>query len=120
MNMKKIFTLIICVVALCPMAKADNNALIDRCINFILGAGNPNTTIMAANLDVNNDGVVNITDVTNLVNSELQNSNQPRPMRVRAKKSSVDELIQQTLKSKESSPNIQDVIKAISEENNKE
>ena len=117
--MKKIFTLIFCVVALCPMAKADNNALIDRCINFILGAGNPNTTIMAANLDVNNDGVVNITDVTNLVNSELQNSNQPRPMRVRSK-TSVDELIQQTLNTKESSPNIQDVIKAISEENNKE
>lgn len=119
--MKKIFTLIICVVALCPLAKADNNALIERCINYIMTAGAPNTTLMATNLDANNDGVVNITDVTTLINSELQNSNQPRPMRVRGQKSSVDELIQKTLNSRESSPNIMDVTKAINEENkNKE
>lgn len=115
--MKKIFTLIICVVALCPMAKADNNALIDRCINFILNAGCPSTTLMATNLDANNDGAINITDVTTLVNNE-QNGNQPRPMRV--KKSSVNELIQTTLNSKESSPNIKDVTKAINEERDKE
>lgn len=115
--MKKIFTLIICVVALCPMAKADNNALIDRCINFILNAGAPSTTIMATNLDANHDGAVNITDVTTLVNNE-QNGNQARPMR--GKKSSVNELIQTTLKTKESSPSIKDVTKAINEEKNKE
>ena len=73
--MKKVFTLLFCVAATAFVASANNDALIDRCINYVLGNETNVTMIQAQNLDANHDGEINITDVTTLINMKLQEEN---------------------------------------------
>ena len=91
--MKKIFTLIFCVMALCPLANANDDATIDRCINFILHADQTSMNFNVANLDVNHDGAINITDVTTLVNQNMQGNAPARPMTKRNPKVNKGKLI---------------------------
>jgi hypothetical protein len=71
--MKKIFTLLFCVAAISFAANANNNSdRIQKCIDVLLGA-DQSTAIMTTNLDANHDGVIDIADVTALIDMKLQN-----------------------------------------------
>ena len=107
--MKKIFTLLFCVVALGFAAQAEDNGLIDRCINVLLGGEQP-TMLMAANLDANHDGVISISDVTTLIDQQLM---EQQANRAPATEVDVDALIEEVLKAKAGEPNIHDVNEAI-------
>ena len=65
--MKKIFTLLFCVAAL--SASAANP--IDECVTLLLGHTAP-TTLMAANLDANDDGTVTVEDIATIIEQQLQ------------------------------------------------
>ena len=69
--MKKIFTLLFCVVALGFAANANETSNVDKIINVLLGNGQT-TAIMGTNLDVNHDGAITIADVTAQIDFELQ------------------------------------------------
>lgn len=93
--MKKIFTLLFCVGA---MALASNaNTLHERCIEYLLN-GNAAATLNATqtnDLDANHDGVINMDDLTTIINMELAEAhamNAPAPQNKR------DELKNQTRK----------------------
>ena len=74
--MKKIITSLFCILAVSLFAQADDNAMINQCINQVLGGDNATMTIAAPNFDVNQDGAVNITDITIMINQDLQNRKQ--------------------------------------------
>lgn len=80
--MKKIFTSLFCVLAVGLFAHADDNALIDQCINTVLGGDNATMTIATPNMDVNHDGVVNITDITIMINQDIQNRKAKAPAKL--------------------------------------
>ena len=107
--MKKIFTLLFALVAL--TAAADNNAMVDRCINVLLGNEQP-TTLMATNLDANSDGAITIDDVAVLVDIQLWgptgNINYAP-----AQAGDIDALVNKVLETKVETPNIDDVKKAV-------
>lgn len=80
-NMKKIFTLLFCIGAIALASHADT--LKERCIDYLLNNQATTATINAAQpneLDANFDGVVNMDDLTTIINQELghiQSSNAP-------------------------------------------
>lgn len=80
--MKKIFTSLFCILAVGLFAHADDNALIDQCINTVLGGDNVTATIATPNMDVNNDGAINITDITIMINQDIQNRKAKAPARL--------------------------------------
>ena len=70
--MKKIFTLLFCMVAISFAASANNYVdRVDQCINVLLGKTTP-TTLMTSNLDANHDGMLSIDDVTAIIDEGLQ------------------------------------------------
>lgn len=119
--MKKIFTLLFCLIGMTLAANATDRATVDQCIQALLNGGNGNTTMLTApNLDANQDGVLNIHDVTFMIQEMLQAEEAEMTNRAPAKdKVDVDALIKQVLETKEETPNIHDVTNAV-EENNKE
>ena len=108
--MKKIFTLLFCVVAL--SAAANNEAQIQQCINALL-TQTPNTQMMApnANLDADGDGVLTIADVTTLIDQMLLGDVNRAP----AKQIDIDALAKQAVRSTTGEPNVNDVNEAIDE-----
>lgn len=68
--MKKIFTLLFCVVAMGLAANASEFPMVDKCINVLLGNEQP-TAMMAANLDANHDGEITIDDLAIIIDKEL-------------------------------------------------
>ena len=110
--MKKIFTLLFCVVAL--SAAANNEAQIQQCINALL-TQTPSTQMMApnANLDADGDGVLTIADVTTLIDQMLLA--QKEANRAPAQKIDVDALARQAVRSTTGEPNVNDVNEAIDE-----
>jgi len=107
--MKKIFTLLFCVLAMGLSANAEDLPLVDRCINVLLGNETP-TTLMATNLDANNDGVISIADVTTLIDEALQvNQVNAAP----AQDNNVDAIVNEIIVNADHSPNISDVNKAV-------
>ena len=115
--MKKIFTLLFCALALGFAANADNSALIDQCINAAVNNTGAELLMMSPDLDVNHDGVINITDVTLLINQNLQGA--PQVNRSPRRHSTVDQLIENAMESNTSDPNISDVTRQINEDQNK-
>lgn len=108
--MKKIFTLLFCVTVVSIGASAaDYTDLVNKCINVLLGAEQP-TTLMATNLDANHDGVIDIADVTTLIDMNLQ-ANQP--YQAPAQEIDVDGIINKILVNEEPTPVINDVSDAI-------
>jgi len=109
--MKKIFTLLFCVCAVAIAAHADT-ARIEQCINIVLGVEQP-TTLMAANYDANNDGAIDINDVTALIAMELAN----KPAKGQAKQPKqpidVDAIIKDIVDDVPPTPNLGDVNEAI-------
>ena len=71
-NMKKIFTLLFCIGAVALASHADT--LKERCIDYLLNNQATTATINAAqpnDLDANFDGMVNMDDLTTIINQEL-------------------------------------------------
>ena len=110
--MKKIFTLLICVVAMSFAAHAnDNNMdLVYRCIDVLMGKSQP-TAIMTTNLDANHDGVIDIADVTTLIDMALL-AGKPAA-KAPALETSVEDMIDNMLDGVEPTPTIGDVTDAI-------
>lgn len=111
--MKKIFTLLFCVAAMAFAANAneptDDNGAIDRCINIVLGIEQPSTSINSVNYDVNNDGCIDVCDVTMLIAMKIERQKLQAP----AQQIDVDRLIKDVLESPTTEPNINDVNNAI-------
>lgn len=110
--MKKIFTLLFCVVAMGFAANASELPLVDKCINVLLGNEQP-TAIMAANLDANGDGVINIADVTTLIDMALQAQQQKAPAQQQAGEVDVQAIINDMLDGEPPTPTINDVTDGI-------
>lgn len=109
--MKKIFTLRFCVVAMGFAANASELPLVDKCINVLLGNEQP-TAIMATNLDANGDGVINIADVTTLIDMALL-SQQQAPAQQQAGEIDVQAIINDMLDDEPPTPVITDVTDGI-------
>jgi len=107
--MKKIFTLLFCVTAMSLAANASNLDMVHRCINVLLG-NEQQTTITAPNLDANHDGVINIADVTTLIDMSLMNEG---PAMAPAQSGDVNSLINDILDNEPPKPEIKDVTNAI-------
>ena len=108
--MKKIFTLLFFVAAMAFAANADNGN-IQNCIDVVLGKIEAPAKLTSPNLDVNNDGEIDVADVAMLIKMELD---QQRPMaKAPAQKIDVDKLIKESLETRTGEPNISDVNKAI-------
>ena len=110
--MKKIFTLLFCVVAMGFAANASELPLVDKCINVLLGNEQP-TAIMAANLDANGDGVINIADVTTLIDMALQAQQQQAPAQQQPGEVDVQAIINDMLDGEPPTPTINDVTDGI-------
>lgn len=111
--MKKIFTLLFCVVAMGFAANASDLPLVDKCINVLLGNEQP-TALMAANLDANGDGVINIADVTTLIDMALQSQQQaPAQSQQQAGEIDVKAIINDMLDGEPPTPVITDVTDGI-------
>lgn len=108
--MKKIFTLLFCLVALTAAANTDEQ--IDQCINALLN-GNTNPTLMApaANLDADGDGLLSIGDVTKLIDMKLEVGVNRAP----AKKIDIDALADEIVRTTTGEPNVNDLNEAIDE-----
>lgn len=107
--MKKIFTLLFCVVAMGFAANASDFPLVDRCINALLGIEQP-TTVMATNLDANNDGTLSIADVTTLIDQALEAK---AINRAPAQNIDINALVKDALETQTGEPDIDDVQQAI-------
>ena len=107
--MKKIFTLLFCVVATGIAANASDLPLVDKCIIVLLGVEQP-TTLMATNLDANHDGIINIEDVTTLIDQAISENSVNRAP---ASEIDVETLINDVLATPHSDPSIKDVNEAI-------
>ena len=108
--MKKIFTLLFCVVAIGFAANASDLPVVDKCINVLLSNEQP-TPEMIAELDANHDGKISIADVTTFVEQALrQNVNVKRTP---TKDIDIKALVKETLDSKTGKPNIHDVTDAV-------
>ena len=107
--MKKIFTLLICLMG---MTFAANATDVQDCINYLLShhgeAQRLNT--MNANFDANQDGVVNISDVTFMINENLRAQQTDMAP---ARNTDIPALINEVLETETENPNIEDVAKAI-------
>lgn len=108
--MKKIFTLLFCVVAL--TAAANTQEKVDQCINALLNQHATNM-LMAPNLDADGDGVLTISDVTTLIDQMLEA--QAQANRAPAKKIDIDALADEVVRSTTGEPNINDLNEAIDE-----
>lgn len=109
--MKKIFTLLFCVVAMGFAANASELPLVDKCINVLLGNEQP-TAIMATNLDANGDGVINIADVTTLIDMALLGQQQA-PAQQQPGEIDVQAIINDMLDDEPPTPVITDVTDGI-------
>ena len=106
--MKKIFTLLFCVVALALSASANNR--VDQCIDVLLGKVVP-TQAMAADLDANHDGVITIQDVSVIIDEALE---EIRLNKAQAQKpANVNAIINDILDNEPPTPDISEVSEAI-------
>ena len=106
--MKKIFTLLFCLVALTAAANTQEN--IDQCINALLNQPSTNM-LMAANLDADGDGVLSIADVTTLIDQML--AVQAEANRAPAKQIDIDALADEIVRTTTGEPNVNDLNEAI-------
>jgi hypothetical protein len=107
--MKKIFTLLFCVASVAFAASAEGGK-VQQCIDVILGKTTP-TKLMATNLDANNDGVIDVGDVTMLIKQDLEKK--AVKVKAPAQRIDVERLIKESLESPNHEPNISDVNQAI-------
>ena len=108
--MKKIFTLLFCMVA-CSFAASANNYVdrVEQCINVLLAKTTP-TTLMMTNLDANHDGMLSIDDVTAIIDEGLQ---EQQINRAPAKENEIDGMINDMLDGVPPTPTIDDVTDTV-------
>lgn len=107
--MKKIFTLLVCIAGLAFAANATDVNDVQQCMNALLGHnGNPQM-LNVPNMDPNQDGVLNIHDVTFLINEMLQ---EQQVNRAPARETDINALIKTVIET-EGEPTIDDVTNAI-------
>ena len=108
--MKKIFTLLFCVVAVSFAASADNYVnRVEQCINALLCNTSP-TTLMISNLDANHDGALSIDDVTTMIDEDMQ-AQQTR--RAPAKENAIEGMVKNILNNEPPTPTVDDVTDTI-------
>ncbi len=72
--MKKIITLLFCVAAMAFAAHAEED-LVQQCINAALNSNPTKLTSQDARFDLNQDGVVDVSDVTMVIKQKLEKEN---------------------------------------------
>ena len=108
--MKKIFTLLICMVAISFAASANNYVdRVEQCINVLLGKTTP-TTLMMTNLDANHDGALNIHDVTAIIDEGLQ---EQQIQRAPAQDNEISAIVNDILDGVPPTPTIDEVTDAV-------
>lgn len=107
--MKKFFTLLLCAVGMTIAANAEDLTPVRQCIDALLAQDYQTRGTVAPVMDPNQDGVLNIADVTFLINLNLKNATEQKAP---AKEIDVNALIQEVLKS-DGDPNVHDVTDAI-------
>ena len=118
--MKKIFTLLFCITAMSFACNAQDLTPVQDCIQYLLAHNSSNQVLIAsnanANMDANHDGVINIHDVTFMINENLKAAQVKQEGRAPARNDSdVKKLIHEVLESETDTPNINDVTDAINE-----
>ena len=117
--MKKIFTLLFCLVGMTLAANATDITPIENCINYLLVNHNNSHMLMAnnmnANMDANHDGVINIHDVTTMINEMLRAQQADGANRAPADNVDINKLMKKVIESDEE-PNINDVTDTINEQ----
>lgn len=115
--MKKIFTLLICLMGMTLAANATDITPIENCINYLLANHSNNEVIRATNLnaemDANHDGVIDIQDVTFMIKEMIKAQQQANC--APARDIDINGLIHEVLKTETETPNIDDVTDAINE-----
>lgn len=115
--MKKIFTLLFCLVAVSALASTTTNH--EQCMRVLLGFEQP-TAIMAAQLDANHDGEISIADVTTMLSQALVESLANNAPAVTEGKDKVQTLIDDILYGEPPTPSITEVTDAINEQSTNE
>lgn len=108
--MKKIFTLLFCVAAVALCSSAATNP-VDQCINVLLGNETP-TTLMAVNLDADNDGAITIHDLTVIIDNQLNAQVNRAPEQTK----DIEKLVDGIINDVEPVPTINDVNEAIEQQ----
>lgn len=94
-------------------ANAADLTSVYQCAHAVL-SHNGNTMMMAnPDLDANHDGVLNIADVTFLINLALQAEQAEEANRAPARDEDIEGLIHQVLETKGTPPTVQDATEAI-------
>lgn len=109
--MKKIFTLLFCVVALGFAAHANDEVMIDECINLLLTQDQPTAT-RAANFDLNNDGIISVVDLTMMIDRNIEAKANRAPAQ-QTQNDKVQTVINEALETTTGQPDIEDVNKVI-------
>ena len=108
--MKKIFTLLFCVVGMTFAANAANDlTTVYQCIDALLAQDQNAKSVTAPVMDPNQDGVLSIADVTYLIQNILEEE-----MKAQAMNKDIKKMIKQVLVS-DGDPYIDDVTDAINE-----
>lgn len=114
--MKKFFTLLLCVAGMTVAANAEEITPVRQCIDALLAQDHNTKAVMAPTMDPNHDGVLNIHDVTFLIDKQLkEEAMQNAP----AQEIDINGLINEVLVN-DGNPNIDDVTNAIEKKLNKE
>ena len=111
--MKRIFTLLFCVVAIGMATNAADTTLVEQCINVLLENDQPTALRASGDLaifDANHDGIITIADVTALIDQILMDE---QVNKAPAKDIDVEGLAKQVRETETGDPTIHDVNQAI-------
>ena len=114
--MKKIFTLLYCIAGITFAANANDDAPIEQCINMVLNGTTNSTALTSPNMDVNHDGIIDITDVTLLIDQKLRNE---KANRAPAVKNDTEEMTNRLLEGTQPAVSIKELTDAIEENLNR-
>lgn len=114
--MKKIFTLLFCLTAMSLACNAYDLTTVNQCFDVMLTHNADNQMLASPNLDANHDGVINIHDVTCMID-EMLRAQQVERASNRASASNdnvnIEKLMKEVLESETETPNIDDVTDAV-------
>ena len=113
-NMKKIFTLLFCLVGMTMAANATDLTPVYQCAHAVLSHNGNTLMLNNPNMDANHDGVLNIADVTCMINEILKAEQAEQPNCAPANGQDINKLINQVLET-EGDPTVKDVTKAINQ-----
>lgn len=107
--MKKIFTLLFCLVGMTMAANATDLTPVYQCARAVLSQNDNTLMATNTNMDANHDGVLNIADVTFMI-SEILHAEQANL--APANDNEIENLINEVLETPEE-PTVRDVTKAV-------